>query len=379
MAQVHGYCDPKFEKLRELLGEFVESGQEVGATIAVNIGGEDVVDLWAGYADEGQSRPWEKDTIVNVFSCTKSIMNLAVLMLIDRGLLDANEKVSRYWPEFAANGKEDIRVRHFLSHTSGVPGWNDPMTLEDLCDFDQATAKLAQQSPWWEPGTASGYHAFAMGHLLGELVRRTTGKTLKQFVADEIAGPLQADFQIGALERDWPRISNVIPPIDKPQLPPDSITAKVLGNPTPDAPTANTALWRQAEIGAGNGHGNARSMARILSAITLGGQTDGKRLLSKNTIDLIFNEQAKGIDLVLGSSARMGIGSFLTGEGSMLEGRLPAGKVCFGSGWGGSFVVMDIDRGLTIAYAMNKMVEGDNSAAHEYMKAVYTALGVDVD
>jgi len=376
---VQGTCDEKFENLRSLLQQNVESGEELGASIAVNIDGKDVVDIWGGYVDETRTRPWQRDTIVNVFSTTKAISSLATLMLVDRGLLDVDENVCKYWPEFGVNGKEDIKVRHFLSHTSGISGWDDQMTMQDICDVEKSTAKLAQQRPWWIPGTASGYHVFTFGHLLGELVRRTTGKTLKQFVAEEIAGPLNADFQIGALEKDWPRVSNIVPappPTEAPMFEPNSVPAKSLANPVADANFANTSTWRLAEIGAANGHGNAHAVARICSTITLGGEVDGIPL-SKKTIDLIFKEQARGIDLVLGVPIRFGIGFGFVGDGDMfVDDWLPSGRVCFWGGWGGSCIIMDLDRRVTISYVMNKMSnEGLGSdIAKMYVKTVYTAL-----
>lgn len=379
MAHVQGNCDLRFNEVQTLLQKFIESGDEVGASITVNLNGRNVVDLWGGYADKGQTRHWTADTIVNVFSCVKTVLSLSVLILVDRGLLDVNEKVSRYWPEFAANGKQDIEVRHFLSHTSGVSGWDEQLTVEDLYDFEKATARLAQQAPWWAPGTASGYHSITMGYLLGELVRRTTGQTLTEFVAKEIATPLNADFQIGALEKDWPRVTDIVPfpggTLEQRRLAPDSLTLRTLRNPNLHPRDANTAAWRRAEIGAANGHGNARSLARILSVIALGGQVDGKRLLSEKTIDLIFQEQANGVDVVLGVPIRFGIGYGLTGPSTSIDW-LPSGKVCYWGGWGGSLVIMDLDRRMTIAYAMNQMGHGllGNERGEAYVKAIYAAL-----
>ena len=168
--------------------------------------------MWGGFADEARTTPWTADTIVNVWSTTKTVTNLAALMLVDRGLLDPYAPVARYWPEFAANGKEQVEVRHLLSHTSGVSGWEQPVSVEDMYDWETSTARLAAQAPWWTPGTASGYHALNQGHLVGEVIRRVSGKPLRQFVAEEIAGPLRADFQIGAAQRDWGRVAEIIPP-----------------------------------------------------------------------------------------------------------------------------------------------------------------------
>ena len=285
--------------------------------------------------DEARTAPWQADTITNVWSTTKTVTSLAALMLVDRGELDVDAPVARYWPEFAAAGKEGVLVRHLLSHTSGVSGLDQPAVVEDLYDWDKSTARFAAQAPWWEPGTASGYHALNFGHLIGEVLRRITGKSLKQFVAEEIAGPLGADFQIGAAEKDWSRISNVIPPpplpFDLGALGMDSPTVKTLTGPLADASDANTPEWRRADIGAANGHGNARSVARILSVISRGGEVDGVRLLRPETIELIFREQANGIDVVLGVPLRFGIGyglpqletlPYVPGREDLLLGRL---------------------------------------------------------
>jgi CubicO group peptidase (beta-lactamase class C family) len=209
-----------------------------------------------------------------VWSSTKTVTSLAALMLADRGQLDVDAPVAAYWPEFGAAGKQDVLVRHLMSHASGVSGLDQPAVVDDLYDWDKATSRMAAQAPWWEPGTASGYHALNYGHLVGEVVRRVSGKTLKQFVADEIAGPLGADFQIGAAERDWGRIADVVPPpqlpIDFGALPPDSPTVRTLTGPFVEAEVANTPGWRRADIGAANGHGNARSVARVMSVVARG-------------------------------------------------------------------------------------------------------------
>jgi CubicO group peptidase (beta-lactamase class C family) len=307
------------------------------------------------------------------------VTSLAALMLVERGQLDVDAPVAAYWPEFAANGKQDVLVRHLLSHTSGVSGLDQPAVTEDMYDWEKSTARFASQAPWWAPGTASGYHALNFGHLIGEVLRRITGTPLKQFVADEIAGPLGADFQIGAAESDWGRIADVIPPpplpFDMAALGPDSLVVKTFTGPAVDAAAANTPGWRQADIGAANGHGNARSVARILSVISRGGAVDGVRLLSPETIELIFREQANGVDLVLGVPIRFGIGYGLPVPETIPY--LPDEKVCFWGGWGGSMIVMDLGRKLTISYMMNKMAPGiiGSPRAEQYSRAIYAALG----
>jgi CubicO group peptidase (beta-lactamase class C family) len=358
--RLEGSCDARFTLVRDALAEMLTSGEELGAALVVNVGGRDVVDLWGGWADEARTRAWGKDTIVNVWSTTKTVTALAVLMLIDRGELDPFAPVVRYWPEFAANGKEEIEVRHLMGHTSGVSGWESANAVEELYDTQRATARLAAQAPWWTPGTASGYHAVSFGHLLGELVRRIAQKSLRQFIAEEITGPLGADFQIGASPTSRHRIAEITPP---PPLPFDvesldraSPAYKTFTGPSVDARIANTEGWRQAELGAVNGHGNARSVARMLGALSLNGAVDGVRLLSPETIDLIFQQQSHGIDLVLGVPLRWGIGLALPETESMPY--VPQGRTCYWGGWGGSMLVCDLDREITIAYVMNKLAPG---------------------
>jgi CubicO group peptidase (beta-lactamase class C family) len=380
MAAVQGACDNRFVAIQEALAANIEAGEELGASIVLNLDGQTLVDIWGGWSDEARGRAWERDTIVNVWSTTKTVTSLAVLMLVSRGQLDVFAPVARYWPEFAANGKERVEVRHLLSHTSGVAGLDQPARLEDLYDWDASTARMAAQAPWWEPGSAAGYHALNFGHLLGEVVRRVTGTPLKRFVADEIAGPLGADFQIGAAEADVGRISPVIPPpplpVDLAAMDPTSPAVRALTGPPPDAAAANTPAWRAADIGAANGHGNARSVARILQAVTLGGQVDGTRLLEREAIDLIFEPQADGIDLVLGVPLRYGIGFGLPQPATVPA--IPTGRVCFWGGWGGSVIVMDLERRMTFAYMMNRMGPGvvGSARSETYLRCAYGALGV---
>jgi CubicO group peptidase (beta-lactamase class C family) len=378
-GSLHGHLDAQFEPLRDILEDSLASGAECGLSLAVDIDGRTVADVWGGFADEARTRPWERDTIVNVWSTTKTVTSLAVLMLADRGLVDLDAPVARYWPEFAAQGKDGVLVRHLMSHTAGVAGWNPPVTVPDLYDLERSTAALAAQAPWWAPGTASGYHALTFGHLLGEVVRRVTGKSLTRFVDDEIAGPLDADFHIGAREADWDRCAEMIPPpplpFDLASLDPDSVLVKVATGPVADATAPNTPGWRLAEIGAANGHGNARSVARVMSVLALGGTGQGVRLLSPATIEHVFREQAHGTDLFLGVPMRFGIGYGLPEATGVPF--VPEGRICFWGGWGGSMIIMDLDRRTTISYMMNRMQPGlvgsDNAA--RYLTTIYKLLG----
>jgi CubicO group peptidase (beta-lactamase class C family) len=283
---------------------------------------------------------------------------LSMLLLADRGEIDVDAPVATYWPEFKAAGKENVLVRHIMSHTAGLSGWQEPMRADDLYDWELATSRLAAQEPWWEPGTASGYHAITQGYLEGEVVRRVTGQTIGSFFAQEIAGPLQADFHIGTGPEHDARVARVIPP--PPLVPegatidPESVAIRTLVNPPLDAAQSWTEAWRRAEIPAAGGHGNARSVATVQSVLACGGEVNGTRFFSQETADLVFREQCNGTDLVLGVPLSHGIGYGLPGE--MLP--LPNRRTCFWGGWGGSLVIIDLDARMTVSFVMNRMGEG---------------------
>jgi CubicO group peptidase (beta-lactamase class C family) len=376
LAEVHGSCDDRFDGVRAALAQNLDA-DELGASVAVDLDGETVVDLWGGFRDEARTTPWTQDTLVNVWSTTKTVLNLAALMLVDRGELDVHAPVGDYWPEFSAKGKKNVEVRHLMAHTSGVSGWDQPFSIRDMYDWESSTERLALQRPWWEPGTASGYHANNQGHLVGEVIRRVTGKTFKRFVAEEIAGPLGADFQVGAREGDWDRIAPVVPPpppdVDFRTLDPESVLVKTYTGPVASAKAANSPEWRRADLGALNGHSNARGVLQVLRTLSLGGEAGGVRLLSPKTIELVFEEQADGVDLVLGERFRWGIGYCL---GSPVVPYVPEGRTFFWGGWGGSMIVLDLDRRLTVSYMMNRMAPGilGSDRAEAYIRAVYAAL-----
>ena len=377
MAQVHGHAKAPFEKLADVLSAHLDNGDDLGGSIAITVDGAPVVDLWGGWADEAHTRPWAEDTITNVWSTTKTVTCLAALVCADRGQLDLDAPVAQYWPEFAANGKDRVLVRHLMSHTSGVSAWAQPVSMEDIYDWQRSTSMLAAQEPWWEPGTASGYHALNQGHLVGEVVHRVSGKPLGRFVAEEIAGPLGADFHIGLPPEHDKRVSNVVPPpplpFDLEALGLDSVAVKTFTGPAPDASVAWTEAWRRADIGAANGHGNARSVARIQSVVANGGAVDGVRLLSPPTIERIFDQQSDGVDLVLGLPLRFGIGYALPQRDTFPY--IPDGRLCFWGGWGGSMIIIDVERRMTIAYMMNKMAGAivGNPTSEDVITTVYAA------
>ncbi|WP_461022553.1 serine hydrolase domain-containing protein [Thalassiella azotivora] len=371
-----GRCDEGFAGLREVFDAGLADGRDLGASLAVTVDGEPVVDLWGGWADEERTRPWQADTLVNVWSTTKTVAALVVLVLVDRGEVDLDAPVARYWPEFAANGKDGVLVRHVLSHSSGVSGWDQPVTQEDLCDWERSTAALAAQAPWFEPGSVSGYHLVSQGHLLGEVVRRVTGSSIGTVLREEVTGPLGADFHIGLPAADHDRVAPVVPPppVELPPMDPASPAVRALTGPVVDARFTATGTWRTAEVPAAGGHGNARSVARIQSVVACGGEVDGVRLLSPRTVDLALQEQTRGVDVVLGIPLRFGLGYALPWPEVLPH--LPAGRVGFWGGWGGSVVVVDRDRRMTVAYMMNRMQPGiiGSPRSDALVRAAYASL-----
>lgn len=378
-------CGDELQPVAELLAANVADGTELGASICVIADNEVVLDIWDGWTDRERTTPWTQDTLVNVWSTGKLVVNLAALVLIDHGRLDPDRAVADYWPEFANAGKSHVRVRHVLGHTSGVPAWDQPVQLEDLFDWGRATSMLAAQAPWWTPGTASGYHMISQGHLVGEIVSRITGTSIDQAIADLVTGPLQADFWIGAPAHLRNRVSDVVPPamIDVDADPQDAISTRALTGPFVPAKAANTDAWRDARIPGANAHANARSIARTQAVVPHGGEFDRTRLVSSQTIDQIFDVQAQGEDLVLGMPMVFGLGWALPEPRTVVS--VAPGRRCFWGGLGGAFVVNDLDRKLTFAYAMNRMmfehapnrrrvrVTGD-SRSDAYLTAVLEAL-----
>ncbi len=463
-VETHGFCEPRFEAVKDAFTRNFNEGMEVGASFAVTINGEYVIDIWGGYKDKEKTQPWEKNTICNVYSTTKVPTVLCTMMCVDRGLLDLDEKVAKYWPEFAQNGKENILLRQILSHTSGLSGIEEIIPSRAWYDWNKIISLLAAQKPWWEPGTKSGYHSATHGFLLGELVRRVTGKTLGTFFKEEVADLLKIDFHIGLAEEHVPRVTKLIPdyPImeyiplfiggifriasnseivqkeienlekevmldygDEDQFTviisngkielntgkidnPDcsfTVSKERAGvmywifsslNDEPDYISENLKMegksedldqikklfeliatearrlgtvgikmllsgrlrdfsgdreWQAAEMPASNGHGNARSVARIASVIACEGELDGIRLISRETLEQILEEQIFVRDLVMGYPIRWGLGVALPTK----ERPRPNPRTCFWGGMGGSAITMDLDAKIGIGYVMNKM------------------------
>ncbi len=353
---VQGHTAPGFEGVREVLAANLASGEDVGASFVAMKGDDVLVDIWGGHLDEAKTTAWEKDTIINVWSTTKTMTFLVSLMLADRGELDLDAPVAKYWPEFAVNGKEKILFRHLMSHTSGLSGWAEPMNVRDLEDWDKTCGVLERQAPWWEPGTKSGYHAITQGFLIGEVVRRITGQTIGAFFKKEVTDRLGADFHIGTPAECDARIALVIPPKDALSVegvPPDSLALRTLMNPSVRGEDCQSVSWRRAEIPAAGGHGNARSVALCQSIISGNGTRNGITFLGEKTIGRIFDEQASGTDLVLMQPLRFGMGYGLANEAVPLPP-----TTCYWGGWGGSIVMNDPSTDFTFCYVMNRMVQG---------------------
>jgi CubicO group peptidase (beta-lactamase class C family) len=377
VIEVEGRVAPEFEAVREAFAANLASGEDVGASFCATRDGEVVVDLWGGYADEARTRPWTQDTIVNVYSTTKTMTALTALLLADRGELDFDAPVARYWPEFAANGKAGVKVRQLMSHSSGLSGWKQKISKHDLYDWEKVTGLLAAQAPFWKPGTAPGYHAITQGYLVGEVVRRIAGKSLGTVFREEIAEPLGADFHIGLPASADDRVADLIPP------PPGTavgdgeqteLQANMSLNPGVDVGETRTRAWRGAEIPAAGGTGNARSIAQIHAILANGGVAGGRRFMSEAGCRKALELQIEGDDLILGMPARYGMGFGLAG--GVLP--LPNPNSLYWGGYGGSLAIIDMDARTSFGYAMNRMAPttmGDMRALGLAM-AMWQALGL---
>ena len=327
--------------------------------MCVTLEGQVVVDLWGG--TDGNGDAWQSDTLVNVWSVTKTMSATVMLMLADRGELDLESPVAHYWPEFGTLGKDEVLVRHVLAHTAGLPGWTVPIAPRDLADHERVTTALAAQEPWWRPGTRSGYHPLTQGFLEDAIVRRITGQSLGAFFDHEVAQPLGADFHIGLPAADDARVARITAPAfgiggDPAAAVDDPAEAELADRVTSSCPLIgdepNERWWREAEIPAANGTGNARSIARVHAALACDGTLDGVRLLSPAMLDRVLEEQSNGIDAVMGYPLRYGVGFGLVSPEVPLS---PNARSFWWAGWGGAMALVDRDAKMTVSYAMNKM------------------------
>lgn len=371
---IHGICDPAFARVASaFIANFVEHG-DVGASVAVTVDGAPVVDLWGGYADAARTRPWARDTIVTVYSATKGPVALCAHICADRGLLDFDAPVWRYWPEFAQNGKEGVLVRHVLTHTAGLPAIKAPLPREAIFDWQRMVTAIEQAPLWFEPGTTMAYHSVTYGFLVGELVRRVTGRSLGTYLREEVTAPLQADFYVGfGLELDE-RVAELIPApaetdtVAQRAAEPESLAAKAYHNPpahNQDRSIPNTRAWRAAEIPSVNGHGNARGLARIYAALACGGALDGVRLLSAESVARAATVQIEADDAISGARTARCLGfTAVSGHPGALGH----------SGQGGSLGFADPAARMSFGYVPNQMRFGEELRRPALIEAVYASL-----
>jgi CubicO group peptidase (beta-lactamase class C family) len=388
---IHGTCEPRFESVRKVFQRGFESGPELGASVCFVLDGAPVVDLWGGHFDRERTREWQRDTLVNVYSTTKGMTALCAHQLVERGLLDLDAPVARYWPEFAAGGKAEIPVRWLLSHQAGLPAPRRTLSAEELYAWDPFVAALAEQEPWWEPGSKHGYHALTFGHLVGELIRRVSGLGVGRFFRENVAEPLGADFYIGLAAEHDARTSDLHGDLVPPKLEgpaaqgpladffrdmrdPTTLTGAAFNNPNIGGGAVNTRAWREAEIPAANGHGTASALARIYGALARGGEIDGVRLLEPESIERAIAEQAAGPDAVLGGMPmRFGLGFMLRQD---LMPFSPSPRAFGHPGAGGSIGMADPDARVGFGYTMNKMQPGlvGSAGAFAMLRAFFEAL-----
>jgi CubicO group peptidase (beta-lactamase class C family) len=346
-TEIHGFCDPQFTPFRDAFAANFDAGLELGASLGVTWRGRLVADLWAGYADVEQTRPWEKDTIVAVASTTKIMVMIAALMVIERGLLDLDAPVARYWPEFAQGGKAAVTVRDALTHQGGVPGFDVPISDDELCDWARATARLAAEPHWFGGERQICYHFHTYGFLIGELIRRVDGRGPRQFLTEEIFSKVGADFLIGLTQESIPKIAQL-------KIPADAFHGEgLLERMINSIDMSTTRSWQRlsAEQPGGNGYSNGRGIALAGAIVANGGLADGERLLSPATIALAGQEHAYGRDPYVGM-VRYGLGFGID------HADYPAATptAMHWGGFGGSGCVMDPASRLSLGYAPNNWV-----------------------
>lgn len=389
MTMIDGEVEAGFEPVREAFeGNFAQRG-DIGAAVCVYQHGRPVVDLWGGVADTETGRPWERDTLQLVYSATKGATATAAHLLVQRGELDLDAPVATYWPEFAANGKADIPLRWLISHRAGLFALDQPVPLDDALAWHPMVTALAAQRPLWEPGTAHGYHGRTWGWLVGEVIRRVSGRTPGHFFAQEIAGPLDLDFFIGLPASERHRVSRMEyqqPEVDLTTVPIEAIPEEfreliaAFGDPNsfynrafsitdPAEVDFNSPAVQAAEIPASNGIGTARGLARMYAALI--GEVDGVRLFTPETLDSATKEQANGKDQVILLPSRFSSGYMLPTQDLPMTGPNAFGHM----GRGGSLAFADPEHGIAFAYTMNNIIEAaEDLRAGTLVEAVRRSL-----
>jgi CubicO group peptidase (beta-lactamase class C family) len=375
---IHGECAPGFEAVRDAFETNFLAEEEVGASVSVVLDGRKVVDLWGGWRDAACTRPWERDTIVCMMSVAKAVSATCLHMLVDRGQVELDAPVARYWPEFAENGKQAVLVRHVLDHRAGLPILTEKLHPLAMFDHTLMVRALAQQAPLWEPGTKAGYHVHNQGFLIDEILRRVDGRTLPQFLRDEVTGPLGIDYQFGLSEADQARCAEFLMATGGTIFAarngdPDKILSRAWDQ-LPDPLDLNSRQWREATITSASGHGNARAVARLYGALARGGELDGVRLMSPATLEQAITVQHNMVEVMMDRPYHQTLGFLRSSPPIVWMG---PGQRSFGHhGVGGSIGLGDPDARLGFAYAMNKMhARIDNGPrAGRLIEAVYRCL-----
>jgi CubicO group peptidase (beta-lactamase class C family) len=349
MVEINGFCDERFRTLEDAFRRNLDSGLDKGASLAVTLRGEPVVDLWGGTRDYEMAMPWESDTVVRVFSSSKVTLMIMVLMLVDRGLLDLDEPIATYWPEFARHGKEKITTRQVLVHRSGLPGYGRQVAFADFADRDRAGALVENAEPWYEAGTLSCYQAQTFGDMIAGVIERTSGRSFVDFYETEIAGPLDADFHFGLPVEQAGRASAIWPPDAQPE-PPSAMAERVLLEFIPGNEWIDPTLLPTVIPSAG-GITNARAMARIGEIVALKGTVDGRRYVSPEIIATAGQEQSFTEDRMVGW-VRYGLGFGLHTD----EYPAPTPTTMHWGGYGGSFLTMDPASGISCGYAQSQLL-----------------------
>jgi len=361
---VEGSCDAAFVGVRDAFATNFDRGLELGASLSISVDGRNVVDLWGGFLDAGRTRPWERDSLVCVFSCTKGVVAIAVMWAVAHGLVDLDAPVASYWPEFASEGKAEIPVRWLLTHEAGLPAIGRRMPLGSLSDWEAMTDALAAQAPWWEPGTAHGYHGVTFGHLVGEVLRRTVGRTCGAIIRDELADPLGAELWMPLPDAHDGRTAELTVEMSPEGTffdrwdPKTSLGPRSFGNPPDcnDPAHCVTDAWRRAEIPAANLHSNARNLDRLFAVLTCGGRPLG---LPSDLVTEFGRCRVRGEDKVMELPTAFALGF----EHTIPEWRFGPGPRTYGhNGSGGSLAIVDPDAGVSLGYAMNRLWWGADRA-----------------
>lgn len=380
---IQGRCDARFERVRDAFAANFEEHDELGASVAVILDGREVVSLWAGWTDEARAREWREDTLVNVFSVGKGILAIAAMLLVDRGLVDLDAPVARYWPEFAEAGKGGITVRQLMSHQAGLPAVREALAGDAIYDWNAMARVLARETPWWTPGTRHGYHVNTFGFLVGEVLRRASGLAYGELLRREVTGPLGADFHLGVAPTDdarvatfvWNRDLEAIPEPDRSLLTGEQLMQyHTYFNPRGASGhgTVNDLAWRRAVYPSTNGHATALGIARAYALVAEGGSIAGRRLLSRDVLEEAAREHSCGDDAVLGRPSRFGLGFQLSPRDRPIG---PNDGVVLHFGAGGALGLADPAARLAFGYAMNRMGPRHASpTARRLVEAVYASL-----